>query len=69
MAGNENGTFKKCVFGAIGTLLVLWLSWASLSISTLNTKSAVTDAQYSYIQNSLSKIENMLTEHLKEGRK
>jgi hypothetical protein len=65
---NGNGTFKRWVFGAVSALLVLWLSWASASINTLNTKSAVTDTQYSYIKSSLDKIEHMLTEHLKETR-
>jgi hypothetical protein len=67
--GDGNGTFKRWVFGVVSALLVLWLSWASASINTLNTKSAVTDTQYTHIQQSLCDIKQMMTDHLKEERK
>jgi hypothetical protein len=66
---NSNGTFRRCTWGIVASLLVLWLSWASASINTLNTKQAVTDTQYAHIQQSLTRLESMMTKYIEEGRK
>jgi hypothetical protein len=66
--GDGNGTFRRWVLGIASALLIIWVTWASASINTLNTKTAVTDAQYDHIIKSLNKIEQVV-EHLKDSRR